>query len=107
MASAFGETIRRLRRDRGLSLDELAKATGSSKSWLWGLETRETSRPSADKVSRLAEALGVTSDYLIAATNADPTADVLDQAFFRRYARLDPETKSKLRNLVDIWSREE
>ena len=105
MPSHLGEMIRRLRRERGLTLDELARLTESSKSWLWELETREAPRPSAQKLSRVAAALGVTVDFLAAAPVAGPDAGVLDEAFYRKYRQLDDGTRAKVRDLVERWSR--
>ncbi len=107
MPSRLGEAIRRLRKEKGLTLDELAKLTGSSKSWLWELETKEAPRPSAEKVSRLAVALGVTSDFLVSPTGGEPDAGVVDEAFFRRYRELDVDTRAKVRDLVERWSRDD
>ena len=107
MPSPLGERIRRLRREKGLTLDELAKLTASSKSWLWELETREAPRPSAEKLARVAAVLGVTGDFLTAAATSEPDSGVLDEAFFRKYQQLDADTKEKVRDLVERWSREE
>lgn len=37
----------------------------SSKCYIWELENKNPPRPSADKVTKIAAALGVTSDYLL------------------------------------------
>jgi transcriptional regulator with XRE-family HTH domain len=107
MASPLGETIRRLRREKRLTLDELARLTESSKSWLWELENREAPRPSAEKLSRVAAALGVTTDFLTAAPVEGPDAGVLDEAFYRKYRQLDEGTRAKIRDLVERWSRDD
>lgn len=56
----FGERLRRLREQRGLSLDELAARTEISKAYLWKLEKKPDSNPSIDIAQKLAEALGTT-----------------------------------------------
>ncbi len=43
----------------------LAEQTGSSKSYVWELENKNPPRPSAEKIDRIAKALGVTADYLM------------------------------------------
>ena len=58
MAAAIGERIKELRDGKGYTLDELAKLTDSSKSYIWELENRNPPRPSAEKLARIAEALG-------------------------------------------------
>ena len=65
MPSSLADKIRKHRREKGYSLDKLAKLTNSSKSYLWELENRDTRKPSGEKLTRIAEALSVTTDYLL------------------------------------------
>jgi transcriptional regulator with XRE-family HTH domain len=105
MTNVLGEKIRRLRKEKKLTLDGLAEATGSSKSYIWEIENRNPPRPSAEKVARIAEALGVTADYLVDPNEGKPTEEVVDQAFFRKYKGLPNDTKEKLRQMVEVWSK--
>lgn len=100
MATALGDKIRGLRKERKLTLDKLAELTGSSKSYIWELENKTPPRPSAEKLSRIADELGVTIEYLL---DAEGAVSEEDAAFYRKYRRMDPGTKAKLRSLVDIW----
>ena len=43
----FGVRIKDLRTRKGLTLDQLAQETGSSKSYIWELENKNPPRPSA------------------------------------------------------------
>jgi transcriptional regulator with XRE-family HTH domain len=106
MTNVLGEKIRRLRKEKGYTLDKLAELSGSSKSYVWELENKDPPRPSAEKVARIAQVLGVTSDYLFDNSSVPPDAAVLDEAFYRQYRRLPAGTKDKIRDLVDIWSKE-
>ena len=65
MPTPLGDKIRRLRKTQGYTLDKLAELAESSKSYIWELENKKPPRPSADKVAKIAVALGVTPDYLI------------------------------------------
>ena len=56
---------KRHRKDKGYSLDKLAELTESSKSYIWELENRDTRKPSGEKLTRIARALEVTTDYLL------------------------------------------
>ena len=107
MATALGDKIRGLRKERKLTLDKLAELTGSSKSYIWELENKAPPRPSAEKLSRIADELGVTIEYLLDAEGAVSEEDAEDAAFYRKYRRMDPNTKAKLRSLVDIWDEDE
>lgn len=105
MATPLGKKIRDLRKERGYTLEGLAEKTDSSKSYIWELENKDPPRPSAEKVTKIAAALGVTSDYLMSKSQKAPGESVVDQAFFRDYQDLDETTKSKLRDLVQLWGK--
>ncbi|MER2266076.1 helix-turn-helix domain-containing protein [Methylobacterium oxalidis] len=104
--TALGEKIRKLRKEKGFTLDRLAELTDSSKSYIWELENKNPPRPSAEKVARIATALGVTGDYLVDASASLEVADARDEAFFRKYRQMDPTTKDKIRRMVDLWGDE-
>jgi transcriptional regulator with XRE-family HTH domain len=97
----IGDRIRTRRKARGLSLDKLAVAAGCSKSYLWSLEHENPPRPSAAKLSQIAAALGTTVDYLI----SDASEDAEDLAVYYRYRSLPEDTKARIRQLIEVWSR--
>ena len=102
MAIPLGTKIRDLRKAKGYTLDRLAELTESSKSYIWELENKNPPRPSADKVARIAAALGVTSDYLVDVTASTTVEDAADQAFYRKYREMPLSTKDKIRRMVDL-----
>lgn len=102
MPSLLGIKINELRRARGLTLEQLAQATDSSKSYMWEIENKEVARPSAEKLDKIAEALGVTAAFLIDASQTQPTEDVEDTAFYRKYQKADPDVKAKLKRILDV-----
>ena len=59
MPSPLGDKIRALRKQKKLSLEQLAELTDSSKSYIWELENRDTRKPSGEKLTRIAQALEV------------------------------------------------
>jgi transcriptional regulator with XRE-family HTH domain len=107
VTTPLGKKIRDLRKQKGYTLEKLAELTDSSKSYIWELENKNPPRPSAEKVAKIAVALGVTADYLVSTTTIPPGEDVLDKAFFRDYQNLDESTKEKIRELVNIWRKKE
>lgn len=107
MPSQLGIKINELRRSKGLTLEQLAHTTGSSKSYMWEIENKEVARPSAEKLDKIAEALGVTADFLIDATQTQPSEDVADRAFYRKYQRADPTVKDKLKRILDVLDDED
>lgn len=54
-----GETIRKLRTERGVSSGGVAKLSGVSRGYLWQLETGGQQHPSFDVLQKIAGALGV------------------------------------------------
>ena len=88
LSGRLASRLEALRRERGLTLEELATATGISRATLSRIERAETS-PSAAQLGRLAAALGRAMSRLLADVEATPTALVRrsDQALWT-----DPET---------------
>ena len=87
MQKTFGDRIKERRTALKLTLEQLAQATNSSKSYVWELENKNPPRPSAEKLSAIARALDVTVDWLMGAD--DQTLDEAeDKAFYRSYSGL-------------------
>lgn len=106
MTTMLGEKIRKLRKEKGFTLEKLAELTESSKSYIWELENKNPPRSSADKVARIAAALGVTADYLVDTSASLQVADATDEAFYRKYRKMDSTTKDKIRRMVEMWGEE-
>lgn len=104
MALPLREKLKKHRLELGYSLDELARLSGSSKSYLWELENRETRKPSADKLTKIAEVLNVTIEYLLD-ENADLDDKFVKEAFFRKFNRLDVDDKKRIQDMIDAWGK--
>jgi transcriptional regulator with XRE-family HTH domain len=101
MQKTFGDRIKERRTALKLTLDQLAQATDSSKSYIWELENKNPPRPSAEKLSAIAKALDVTVDWLMGAD--DQTLDEAeDKAFYRSYSGLPTDTRRQLREMAKI-----
>lgn len=104
--TALGEKIRKLRKEKGYTLEKLAELTESSKSYIWELENKNPPRPSAEKLAYIARVLGVTAEYLLDPSEQANVADATDEAFYRKYRRMDPTTKDRIRRMVEVWDDE-
>ena len=104
--SPLGDKIRALRKQKKLSLEQLAELTDSSKSYLWELENRDTRKPSGEKLTRIAQALEVTTDYLLD-DSEEPSDEVLKEAFFRKFNKLAPEDQQKINQMIDMWGKKD
>ncbi len=102
MAITLSEKLKQQSKQKGFSLDRLAKLTQSSKSCLWELENRDTRKPSAAKLNKIAIALGVTTEYLLD-ENASTDDAALKEAFFRNFNRLEDDDKEKIKQIIEVW----
>lgn len=106
MSSSLGKKLHDLRKTNRLTLDALAAKAGLSKSYLWELENRESQRPSAEKLTALADALGVSASFFIEDDVRAPEERHLDDAFFRGYQQLDPPSKEQLRKILETFKKQ-
>ncbi len=100
MATLLGEKIRTERKRLKLTLDGLAEKTGSSKSYIWELENRPVVRPSAEKISKIADVLGVTVEFLLNDGKQEPTDSDINKVFFRRVSQLDDTKRAQLEKFL-------
>ena len=107
MPKSFKEKVKEERERINLSLEELGERIGSSKSYMWELENKDSSRPSADKVFKLAEVFHVTPEYLMDETGRiRREAEQLDKVFFSKFQKLKPENKELLKRFMDSLDKE-
>jgi transcriptional regulator with XRE-family HTH domain len=107
MPTPLGERINQLRKKFGFTLEALAQKIDSSKSYIWELENKDVTRPSAEKLQKIAMALNTTTEYFLGEDEVNEfTAE--DNAFFRKYRKMSPEAKEKIRqNLDTLWEDED
>ncbi len=106
MTNHLGDKIRKHRKEQGFTLEKLALSAKLSKSYLWELENRESQSPSAEKLSSIADALKVTTNYLLENDSREPDEKHLDDAFFRGYKNLEGKDKEQLRKILDAFKKE-
>ena len=106
MASRLGEKLHKLRKDNGFTLDALAEKSGLSKSYLWELENRESQRPSAEKLTALANVFGISPTYFIEDDVRAPQERHRDEGFFRDYQKLDADAKEQLRKILKTFKKD-
>lgn len=104
MPTLLGKKINELRNKKGYTLEKLAELADSSKSYIWELENKAPPRPSADKLSKIAEVLGVTIGYLVDTDAGISEASAEDAHFFRNYQKMDSKSKAALKAMVSKWT---
>jgi transcriptional regulator with XRE-family HTH domain len=102
----FAGRLRDLRKQKGLSQTELAEAVGVHYTHI-GRYERGKSRPAADTLKRLADALGVSGDYLLeGATEAAARARFEDRELLRQFQeveKLPDADKAVIKRLLDAF----
>lgn len=106
MASQLGIKIRAERKKNGLTLDQLADLTESSKSYIWELENKDDVNPSGEKLTKLADALKVSIEFLLNDNQEELSDPDSRNVFFRKYEKLTKEKKATIDALLDILDRE-
>lgn len=103
MASAFGARLRRLREAKKLTLQQVADAVGCTKAYIWELEMKDGQRPSAERIQKIAQVLGVTmEDVMGEPMQQAPKASPEDVVFFREYAGMTDNEKDRYRQALKI-----
>lgn len=95
---AFPERLKNARELRGLNQSDLATKTGLQASAVSHFETGSR-KPSFDNLKRLADALKVTTDYLLGRVD-DPANHAGPDARFRHFERLSSEQQEAIEETI-------
>jgi transcriptional regulator with XRE-family HTH domain len=107
LPNILGDKIRKLRKKKDYTLDKLAELTESSKSYIWELENKNPPRPSADKLSRIAQVLETTVEFLLDDDVQEVAEEeAADVRFYRDYRKMDAATKEKIRRMARMLGEE-
>ncbi|MDI7175204.1 MULTISPECIES: helix-turn-helix domain-containing protein [Leptospira] len=102
----FPERLRQLRVMKKMSQEELGQLTDLNYNHI-GRYERGDSRPSADKLKALAEALGVTTDYLLSGNEDNVTrVNLEDQELlemFQKVQLLPQDKKESIKDLIEAY----
>jgi len=103
---SFAERLRALRKQNALSQTELGQRAGLHYTHIGRFE-RGASRPGGDTLKRLADALGVSSDYLLeGSVEAAAKAKFSDRELlqqFQEVERLSEDDKHVIKTLLDAF----
>lgn len=94
------EKLKLCRKSKKLTLEQLAKKVGISKSYLWELEKSAEKKPSAQIFAQIALHLGVTTSYLLDEQKAMPSEMDSDLAFYDQYKSLSTQQKATIREIA-------
>lgn len=110
---SLSERIRERRQKAGLTLDQLAKKAGISKTYLWELESDEAGdkKPSADVLLKIAKALSATLADLMGLPSVRVASETIDLSpslleFKERMEKIDQKlTNEELKELASMRFR--
>jgi len=92
---SFAQRLKKARTDKGLSQTELAKQVGIHYTQIGRYETKGA-QPSADVLSKLANALGVSSDFLTNGTSDDlAESSLTDNDFLNQFKAIEKMPDAK------------
>ncbi|BAO59519.1 DNA-binding protein [Pseudomonas protegens Cab57] len=104
--TGFAERLRSLRKQKNLSQNELGQLAELHYTHI-GRYERGTSRPSVDTLKRLADALDVSSDYLLEGASDDAAkAKFEDRELLRQFQEVEQipeEDKKVVKTLLDAF----
>lgn len=105
------EHLRQIRERKGWTQNHLAEVSGVPQPSIWRLEKGLILNPKTSLLRKLAEALGVTMDYLLREEEKPSFDEVLrddeiGQAIFRGYEELDDQGRDQLKSFTD-WLSEQ
>jgi transcriptional regulator with XRE-family HTH domain len=100
----FSERLKSLRKKAGYSQKEFAELVGLHQVQ-YGRYERGDSRPYSETLTKIADALGVSTDYLLEGQTEDAiTANMKDKELLKLFTeieKLDPEVKDKVKYMLD------
>lgn len=102
---ALGKKIKALRKEKGYTLQQLAEKVGSGKSYIWEIENRGLKRPSAEKLALIANALDVTTDFLINSEQTELSENDDKEIFYRKLGRLKKDDQEKIMEMIEAWGK--
>jgi len=109
---ALAEKVRVKRDELGMTQAELAKKSGLTQATISRIENEEVQQLKSDALKALAQALGVTTDFLSGvkqrmdfddALKADENAKII----FRGYENLNQENKKRIKAFVQFLVEQE
>jgi transcriptional regulator with XRE-family HTH domain len=103
---SFAQRLKKARIDKSLSQTELGNLAGIHYTQIGRYENKG-SQPSADILSKLAIALGVSSDYLTNGTTNEMAENILSDKEllnqFKAIEQMDDKDKSVVKTLIDAF----
>ena len=115
----LGEVISEIRKDKGIKQKELEEIIGVAKGTFSNYETGRFS-PSYDMLKKIADALDVSTDYLLERVSSDVNLKLIDSEYvkignkiflsgnvFKRILKLNPKSRLLLIEYIEFLEEKE
>lgn len=106
----FASTLKRLREERCITQEKLAKYLGVTRSTVAGYETKGK-QPNFECLLHMADYFGVTVDYLLRGTDVDKitleNSSSSDRLLLAYYSKLNTENREKVLDYAGLLARDE
>ncbi|EDS78059.1 HTH-type transcriptional regulator SinR [Clostridium botulinum C str. Eklund] len=96
----LGDNIKAFRKEKGMSLNKLAKSAGMSPSYLSDLENNKSVNPSMEKLNKLAEILEVRIEDFYKEDSDE--IDKLEEEMKLLYSKIKNLSKNDRKKILDI-----
>ncbi len=96
----LSQKIKSAREKKGLTLEKLAEAVDSSKSYIWQLEKNPHKKPSFEIVVKIAEVLELPLDFLANKNEHKLAQTQIDARFLTIFNKLDKDSKKIIEALM-------
>lgn len=109
----LAEKIAALRKNRGWNMSRLAREADIPQPTIWRLENGVITQPKTGILQQLAEALGVSTDYLLREEDESVSFDEMlrddemGQAIFRGYESLSAQGREQVSSFVNWLTDQE
>jgi transcriptional regulator with XRE-family HTH domain len=109
---SLGEKVKALREKKGMNQKQVAEASSITQATISRIESGGVKELKSEALKRLAEALGVTVDYLVGKTEKLTPSDIIGsdttvQYILSGYVKLSRERRDQLRNFVRFLNEQE
>ena len=104
MPEKFEDRLRKARQDKGLSQADLAKRAKLQPSAVSHFETG-TRAPSFENLRRLADALGVSIDFLLGRQTDGEAAGPVAQKLFRNFEKMTSDDQETIAEMAEMLRR--
>ncbi|RED16719.1 helix-turn-helix domain-containing protein [Parasphingopyxis lamellibrachiae] len=100
MSEKFGDKLRQMRTGKGVTLEVLAAAVGSSKAYMWQLENKPNAKPSAEMLLKLAGYFSQSPEFFIDDGQIEPSENQMEDSFFRKFKKLSDSDKRTIERMI-------